>query len=233
LTSIITIVGNKDREIRGRTVAEWDRLVQNIRTGDEAAMNELYRICRSVPVYLLRRSLPPCDVEDAIHNIYLISLEQIKRGDLQESSKLVAYLLTMARRQVCHWIEGKVGSPQPFVEPNLHQGDNLTPPGELVVSHYPGPDYRYSQTQRMVIAHSVLAQLSDRERDILNRFYVLEQSSGEIQEGMSLTPTQFRLAKSRAKAKAVRIAVTVLKPHTLRRKPPIVARSVARTLAVA
>jgi RNA polymerase sigma-70 factor (ECF subfamily) len=229
LTSLIGIVGNKNQEIRGRTVVEWARLVQNIRTGDEAALEELYRICRTFPAHLLTKSLPPCDVEDAIHNLYLVGLGQIRRGDLKEPSKLVAYLIIMARRLVCHWIAGRARSPYQPTEPSLGEGGDWQSSAERLVSHYPGPDRRYLQTQRMDIAARVLGQLSKREREILNRFYVLEQSAEEIQQGMNLTSTQFRLAKSRAKAKAVVIAATVLKPRLLRRQ----SLTVARTLAVA
>jgi DNA-directed RNA polymerase specialized sigma24 family protein len=46
-----------------------------------------------------------------------------------------------------------------------------------------------------------LKQLSYREYDMLTRFYLREQSPEQIQEEMRLTPTQFNLLKSRAKAK--------------------------------
>jgi RNA polymerase sigma-70 factor (ECF subfamily) len=43
--------------------------------------------------------------------------------------------------------------------------------------------------------------LSDRDREILTRFYLDEQTQEKICEDMSLTETQFRLLKSRAKAR--------------------------------
>jgi DNA-directed RNA polymerase specialized sigma24 family protein len=48
---------------------------------------------------------------------------------------------------------------------------------------------------------SALADLGQRDRDILVRFYLKEQSQEQICREMSLTETQFRLLKSRAKAK--------------------------------
>ena len=87
--------------------------------------------------------------------------------------------------------------------------------------------------ERRGIARTVLNQLSDREREILQRFYVQEQSEEEIQKAMSLTPTQFRLAKWRAKARAATVAATVLKSTPLRRPPQSAIYRVARTLAVA
>ncbi|HVV44178.1 MAG TPA: hypothetical protein VHC72_03210 [Bryobacteraceae bacterium] len=47
----------------------------------------------------------------------------------------------------------------------------------------------------------MLNGISRRDRDILNRFYVLEQSQEQICADMGLSYNQFRLLKSRAKAR--------------------------------
>jgi RNA polymerase sigma-70 factor (ECF subfamily) len=48
---------------------------------------------------------------------------------------------------------------------------------------------------------SVLDSLSKRDRDILVRFYLNEEPQEQICREMALTETQFRLLKSRAKAR--------------------------------
>jgi RNA polymerase sigma-70 factor (ECF subfamily) len=55
--------------------------------------------------------------------------------------------------------------------------------------------------QKAELMKSALEALSQRDRDILVRFYLQEQSQEQICREMSLTETQFRLLKSRAKAK--------------------------------
>jgi DNA-directed RNA polymerase specialized sigma24 family protein len=47
----------------------------------------------------------------------------------------------------------------------------------------------------------VLNGLSPRDREVLVRFYLREQSAEEICRELGLTETQFRLIKSRAKAR--------------------------------
>jgi RNA polymerase sigma-70 factor, ECF subfamily len=47
----------------------------------------------------------------------------------------------------------------------------------------------------------VLESLSRRDREILIRFYLQEESQDQICRDMELTETQFRLLKSRAKAR--------------------------------
>jgi DNA-directed RNA polymerase specialized sigma24 family protein len=43
--------------------------------------------------------------------------------------------------------------------------------------------------------------MSRRDRDILTRFYLHEQSQEQICQDMNISETQFRLLKSRAKAR--------------------------------
>jgi DNA-directed RNA polymerase specialized sigma subunit len=47
----------------------------------------------------------------------------------------------------------------------------------------------------------VLRSVSRRDREILDRFYVQEQTQEQICEEMGLSYNQFRLLKSRAKAR--------------------------------
>ena len=51
------------------------------------------------------------------------------------------------------------------------------------------------------LAEKVLRSVSTRDREILTRFYLMEQTQAEICEEMGLSETQFRLLKSRAKAR--------------------------------
>ena len=55
--------------------------------------------------------------------------------------------------------------------------------------------------QRAEIMSAILRGISQRDREILTRFYLLEQPQEQICQEMSLTDTQFRLLKSRAKAR--------------------------------
>ena len=48
---------------------------------------------------------------------------------------------------------------------------------------------------------AILRGLGDRDREILTRFYIYEESQEQICRDMDLSENQFRLLKSRAKAK--------------------------------
>jgi RNA polymerase sigma factor (sigma-70 family) len=55
--------------------------------------------------------------------------------------------------------------------------------------------------EKVELMVKVLRAMSPRDREILTRFYLQEQSQEQICDEMNLTATQFRLLKSRAKAR--------------------------------
>lgn len=63
------------------------------------------------------------------------------------------------------------------------------------------PEQAAAFRQKVDLMTEVLNQLSERDREILTRFYLQEQSQEQICEDMNLSETQFRLLKSRAKAR--------------------------------
>lgn len=65
----------------------------------------------------------------------------------------------------------------------------------------PSPELAQPEGRASEIARRVLDSVPRRDREILNRFYVLEQSEERICAEMGLKPDQFHLMKSRAKAR--------------------------------
>lgn len=63
------------------------------------------------------------------------------------------------------------------------------------------PEERSLADERRGLVETVLAGVGPRDREILTRFYLREQTQEQICTEMGLTETQFRLLKSRAKAR--------------------------------
>ena len=55
--------------------------------------------------------------------------------------------------------------------------------------------------EKIALMKHVLREMSDRDFEVLTRSYIREQPAGRICADMKLTPTQFQLLKSRAKAR--------------------------------
>ncbi|MBC7924468.1 MAG: sigma-70 family RNA polymerase sigma factor, partial [Bryobacteraceae bacterium] len=73
--------------------------------------------------------------------------------------------------------------------------------GVIVVDDKGTPEEKAIGQQKEDLMVKVLRSLSDRDREILTRFYLHEQSQEQICMDMKLSETQFRLLKSRAKAR--------------------------------
>jgi RNA polymerase sigma factor (sigma-70 family) len=174
------------------TGTHWVDLVERIKSEDQSGMEELYRVfSRGVRFYLCRQ-LGPQDLEDKVHDTFLIVVQAVRRGELREPERLMGFVRTVVRRQVAAHIDQAVHTRRQQV--GIENGT-------IVVDLNRNPEQTAIQQQHEQIAQRVLHSISKRDREILTRFYLLEQSQEQICEQMSLTETQFRLLKSRAKAR--------------------------------
>jgi RNA polymerase sigma-70 factor, ECF subfamily len=170
----------------------WTALVEKIKVDDQSGMEELYRVfSRGVRFYLCRQ-LGPQDLEDKVHDTFLIVVQAVRRGELREPERLMGFVRTVVRRQVAAHIDQAVH--------NRRQQVGLDS-GTAVMDLNRDPEETAIRQQHEQIARRVLNSISKRDREILSRFYLLEQSQERICAEMNLTETQFRLLKSRAKAR--------------------------------
>lgn len=176
----------------GYASVEWGTLVAQIKAGEDAGMEQLYKLFSRGIRYYLCRQLGPQELEDKVHDTFLIVVNAIKRGDLREPERLMGFVRTVVRRQVAAYIEQAVHT-------RREQADLET--GVTVADRKQNPEQEAMLRQKAELMKNVLGCLSKRDRDILVRFYLQEQTQEQICREMSLTETQFRLLKSRAKAK--------------------------------
>lgn len=170
----------------------WGELVERIQAGDPRGMEELYRLfSRGVRFYLCRQ-LGPQELDDKVHDTFVIVVQAIQRGDLREPDRLMGFVRTVVRRQIAAHIDSAVHNRRDFEDLET---------GAAVCDSRATPEERVISGQEMEIMEAVLRGVSDRDREILTRFYLMEQSQEQICEQMNLTETQFRLLKSRAKAR--------------------------------
>ncbi len=173
-------------------VYDWAGLVHRIQADDEAAMEELYRVfSRGIRFYLCRQ-LGPQDLDDRMHDCFLVVIQAIRKGELREPERLMGFVRTIVRRQIAGQIDVAVQ--------NRRQQVDLESTGPLP-DRRRDPESQAMGREEEQIAVSVLKGISRRDREILTRFYLHEQSQEQICKEMRLTETQFRLLKSRAKAR--------------------------------
>jgi RNA polymerase sigma-70 factor (ECF subfamily) len=170
----------------------WTDLVTRIQEGDPGAMEELYSIFSRGIRYQLWRQLGPQELDDKIHDTFVIVVQAIRRGELREPERLMGFVRTIVRRQVAAYIDAIVQNRR---ETNGDEMDHVVPDFRR------NPEQSLAFREKVELMKTILNGLGDRDRDILTRFYIYEQSQEQICEDLELTETQFRLLKSRAKSR--------------------------------
>jgi len=169
----------------------WTILVENIVDDNQSGMEELYRIFSKGVRFHLCRQFGPQDLEDKVHDIFLIVVRAVRAGKLRDPQCLMGLVRTVLKRQVAAHIDQAIRRRQ----------DLAIESAPDVVDVNRNPEKIAIGRQYEDIAKSVLRMISERDREVLTRFYMLEQCAGQICDQMHLTETQFRLLKSRAKAR--------------------------------
>ena len=175
------------------TLPPWPDLVERIQAGEQSAMEELYRVFSRGIRYYLCRHLGPQELDDKVHDSFLIVVQAIQSGALREPERLMGFVRTIVRRQVAAYIDQAVQNRRDFTD--MEMG------GPEVADLRQNPEQKAIQGEKASLMLKVLQGVSARDREILTRFYLYEQPQEQICAEMNLSETQFRLLKSRAKAR--------------------------------
>jgi RNA polymerase sigma-70 factor, ECF subfamily len=170
---------------------EWAPIVKEIQAGNPEGFVLLYRRLKSYRGYFINQ-VGWQNTEDLYHELILELVAQIRRGVLRDPERLPAYARTIAQRKVI-----------PIVRSNLKRRACEIPVEDVRwdLGGPPGPEAQVILRQQEEIAGRILRSLRERDREVLIRFYLREQAPERIQADLDLSETQFRLIKSRAKAR--------------------------------
>jgi RNA polymerase sigma-70 factor (ECF subfamily) len=168
----------------------WTDLVQRIQANDQPALEELYTLFSRGIKFLIVRQLGRQDIDDRVHDTFVIVVQAIQRGELRDPERLMGFVRTIVRRQIASFIEKNY----------TRRRDELDIDGNVkIADSHMSPEEGAIRSQNSQIMEDILRDCSRRDREILTRFYLLEQPQDQICEEMGLNDTQFRLLKSRAK----------------------------------
>jgi RNA polymerase sigma factor (sigma-70 family) len=171
------------------THARCADLVHGIRSGHERSEAELYAVLDSGIRFYLARRLKPADIRDRVHDIFVIIVGAIRSNRVRDPARLMGFIHTVAARQAVACMRE---------ESQSRWEDSAGESMRSVCDPHHDPEERYALEQRVQLLRKALGQLNQLDRDILERFYLREQSKEQICGELRLTPTQFRLRKSRA-----------------------------------
>lgn len=165
---------------------------RGVQIGETRALEEMYRrVLPNLKAFLALR-VPRDMIEDYSHDIFIALIKFIETGSVREPRCLPGIIRTIALRIISERRRARHAE-----LPTINSDD--------LERFVPDPRFDleiiFQRQQQMEVALSTLAMLKAREREVLKRFYLEEQTQEQICRDMGLTETQFRLLKSRAKAR--------------------------------
>jgi RNA polymerase sigma factor (sigma-70 family) len=182
-------------------------LVEQIEQGSCEAKYQLYEVFNRGIRFQLVRHLGTGDLDDKVHDTFLIVLQAIMNRDLRDPEKLLGYIRTVVRRQIATYIERAMNQRREHPESaGMETQDPSLTPEESLLRH-----------ERRRVMRETLSELSAKDREILVRFYLDEMPMEEICREMEISVNQFRLLKSRAKARFSELGQRQLRPKVLAR----------------
>jgi RNA polymerase sigma-70 factor, ECF subfamily len=166
-------------------------LVSRIRAGDQRAEEELVeRYRRGVAIVLRREVRHAVVAADLTQETFRIALEKIRRGDLREPEKLSGFICSLARNlAIGHHRQSS--REESLTEIELAQTLPDPAPGQLE---------ELLQKEKAAIVRQVINELpTERDRQVLFRFYIAEEEKEQICADLGLTGLHFNRVLFRAR----------------------------------
>ncbi len=167
-------------------------LVRRIRNGDPRAEEELIARFGEGLTFLLRRwTRGHSDAEDLYQETFRLALEKIRRGEVRDPERLAGFLRSLARNlSIEHYRKAaRRGAREEEIETAADTANPDT--GQLG---------QLLRKEKVTLVRRLLEELgSDRDRQILFRFYIAEEDKESIRTDLGLTAPEFNLVLFRAR----------------------------------
>jgi RNA polymerase sigma-70 factor (ECF subfamily) len=165
-------------------------LVARILAGEKTAEAELVqRYKRGLSIILNRATGDRSLSEDLCQDTFQITLEKIRRGDIREPERLSGFICNLARNLATDH----------FRKSRRTQAFEDTDGADLIPAPAPSQLDRLMREEQAKMIRRLLAELSERDRQILLRFYIQEEDKEQICADLQLTSLHFNRVLHRAR----------------------------------
>lgn len=187
-------------------------IVAGIKNGDKGAETKLYqRYARRVRLVLRRAVGDPETAADMHQETFLIVIERLRGAGVKQPEKLCAFIYGIARNLVRAYKRVQVG----------HRTHPDTEKVEAASSDSGDPVAELEREENVRFVREVIDELPvPRDREILLRFYVLDQDRAVIRAAVGLDAAHFNRVLFRAKERFKEL----LKKHRRRQQLKLVER---------
>jgi len=169
-------------------------LVRRIMAGDRGAEEELLERFGEGLVFLLRRwTRDRATAEDLYQETVRLALEKIRHGEVREPEKLAGFLRSLAKNLATHHY--RRGSTRENRERDLDDAVASIPAGDMME-----PLTRLLAAEKAGLVRRLIGELaSDRDRQVLFRFYIAEEEKERICADLGLTSPELNVVLFRAR----------------------------------
>lgn len=182
---------------------------RRIREGDPEAENQLVtRLGRGLLAYLRRLGCPPELADDLHQESFRVVLDRLRGDGLEEPAKLTGFLRGVARRL--------------YVEERRKETRRKTAGDEDALARTSdprsGPLHRVLDGEAAALVRQLIGELdSPRDRQLLYRFYIAEDSKATICRDLDLSGPHFHRVLFRARQRFKELLTGFEKREKLRR----------------
>ena len=173
------------------TPEEAEELVRRIMAGDSASESDFVaRYGRGINFVLRREARDEDTVADLYQETFRIGIEKIRKGDLRDPAKLGSFMASIARFVVIDHYRATARHDARFE----NSEDNTFPATE------DGQLQTILRTEQAGLVRQAIDEMkSDRDRQILFRFYIAEDEKEDICRDLELSSLHFNRVLHRAK----------------------------------
>lgn len=167
-------------------------LVRRIRGGDAGAEAELVARFGEGLAFLLRRwTRDHAAAEDLYQETFRLALEKIRRGEVRDPERLAGFLRSLAKNLSIHFY--RRGASREVREEDL---ESAPEPAESETGQL---DQLLRQEKADAVRQVLKELASERDRQILFRFYIAEEDKEHIRSDLGLSSPDFNMVLFRAR----------------------------------
>lgn len=174
-------------------------IVYGVADGESDAMTELYdQLVKYFRGYFIRED--PARAEDLLHMAYIEIVESLRRRHMETPEALPGLMRTIVVRTILEQRIKQYRAPQTI----SFDGDDET----LILLYRDNsqwPEKAAIREQYLSIVRSAMSELTPQYRELVERFYLQDESKEQIRQSTLLSEKQFALRKSNAKSRLTRI----------------------------
>jgi RNA polymerase sigma-70 factor (ECF subfamily) len=167
-------------------------IVRRIREGDRRAEEELIARFGEGMSFLLRRwTRDPAAADDLYQETFRLAIEKIRKGEVRDPERLPGFLRSLAKNLSTDYY--RKDSKREVREDDLESVADLSAAESEPLS-------RLIREEKAALVRRLLGELaSDRDRQVLYRFYIAEEEKERIQADLGLSGPELNMVLFRAR----------------------------------